>query len=188
MNFNEIYYPESKFGGFSDIDGVVTFYSRVNSLIKPYFTFLDIGCGRGAYAETSIPFKRDLRTFRHKCQRVIGIDVEESDSSNPFIDEFYKIEGTHWPIASESIDIAISDSVLEHIENPDLFFAEIQRVIKPGGYLCLTTTNIFGYVCIISKIILEKYHFSILRKAQPERKELDIFPAYYRCNSVKKVR
>jgi len=27
------HYPESRFGGFSDIDGTVTFYSRVNALL-----------------------------------------------------------------------------------------------------------------------------------------------------------
>lgn len=188
MNYyKEIFYPESKFGGFSDIDGVVTFYSRVNALLEPHFTFLDIGCGRGAYAEAPT-FIRNLRTFRDKCQRVIGIDVDEFASKNPFIDGFHKIEGTPWQIASESIDIALSDAVLEHVENPDLFFSEIQRVIKPGGYLCMTTTNILGYVCIISRILPERYHLSVLRKAQPNRKDLEVFHAYYRCNTIRKVR
>ncbi|MFN7012758.1 MAG: class I SAM-dependent methyltransferase, partial [Bacteroidia bacterium] len=39
-------------------------------------------------------------------------------------------------------DKAISFQVIEHIEDDLLFLAEIQRVLKPGGQLILTTPNI----------------------------------------------
>src|ERR1700746_3424517 len=45
------YFPESQFGGYSDIDQLVVFYTRVRSLLEPSFTVLDIGCGRGRHAE-----------------------------------------------------------------------------------------------------------------------------------------
>jgi hypothetical protein len=41
------HYPESNFGGFSDVDGTVSFYLRVNSLLRPDSNILDFGCGRG---------------------------------------------------------------------------------------------------------------------------------------------
>jgi len=55
MNYQEIFYPESRFGGFTDIDGTMVFYSRVNALIEPSFHVLDLGCGRGAHVEDPIP-------------------------------------------------------------------------------------------------------------------------------------
>src|ERR1700740_3162385 len=45
------YFPESQFGGYSDIDQLVVFYTRVRSLLEPSFTVLDIGCGGGEHAE-----------------------------------------------------------------------------------------------------------------------------------------
>src|SRR5712691_10606779 len=45
------HFPESQFGGYSDIDQLVVFYTRVRSLLEPSFTVLDIGCGRGQHAE-----------------------------------------------------------------------------------------------------------------------------------------
>ncbi len=39
------YFPESQFGGYSDIEKLVVFYLRVRSLLEPSFTVLDIGCG-----------------------------------------------------------------------------------------------------------------------------------------------
>jgi len=41
MRYEEIYYPEFRFGGFTDIDGTIIFYSRVNSLLDSSFTVLD---------------------------------------------------------------------------------------------------------------------------------------------------
>lgn len=187
-DYKSIYYPESNFGGFSDIDGVVIFYCRVNSLIRPSFTLLDIGCGRGSYGDDVILFKKELRIFKGKCQKVIGIDVDESARGNPFIDEFHIIEENHWPIANESIDIAICNAVLEHVDDPDLFFSECQRVIKPGGYLCLNAANALGYVCMVSKLIPNIYHHKVLKKVSPNRKEIDTFPTYYKCNTIRKIR
>ena len=158
------FYPETKYGGFSDIDGLVAFFSRVNALLEPSFTVLDIGCGRGSCGDDSIAFRRNLRILKGKCQKVIGIDVDESAKGNPFVDEFHIIRDNNWPLPDESIDLAICNAVLEHIEEPNLFFSECKRVIKPGGYLCITTTNLLSYVGIISKIIPDKFHFEILKR------------------------
>jgi hypothetical protein len=83
-------YPESHFGGFSDIDGTVVFYTRVNALLQPSFTVVDFGCGRGEHAEDPIPFRRNLRSLKGKVSRVIGIDVDDAGLLNPTVDEFRK--------------------------------------------------------------------------------------------------
>lgn len=51
MDNKERFYPEARFGGFTDIDGTIAFFNRVNSLIETSSVVLDVGCGRGAYAE-----------------------------------------------------------------------------------------------------------------------------------------
>jgi SAM-dependent methyltransferase len=43
----ERFYPESRFGGFTDIDGTVAFYPRVNALAASKDVVLDFGCGQG---------------------------------------------------------------------------------------------------------------------------------------------
>ena len=48
MTLLERFYPESRFGGYSDIDGTVTFYGRVQALLQSDMVVLDVGCGRGA--------------------------------------------------------------------------------------------------------------------------------------------
>lgn len=40
-------------------------------------------------------------------------------------------------LPSASIDVAVSGQVLEHVEFPWLTIAEVERVLKPGGVMCL---------------------------------------------------
>ncbi|MBN1828337.1 MAG: class I SAM-dependent methyltransferase [Deltaproteobacteria bacterium] len=188
MSYKQKYYPESRFGGFSDLDGTIIFYTRVNSLIMPEMVVLDIGCGRGKCSEDKISYRKNLQTFRGKCKKVIGLDIDADARQNPYIDEFLLINGEKWPLLDGSIDLAICDAVLEHIPDPDIFFGECKRVIKNGGYLCIRTPNKFSYFGLISHFIPNKYHSRVLKIAQPERKEVDVFPAYYKINTIRGLR
>jgi SAM-dependent methyltransferase len=182
-------YPEIEFGGFSDVDGTVTFYARVSALLRPDMSLVDFGCGRGAQAEDPVVYRRNLRIFRGRVRRVIGVDVDGVGIKNPTIDEFRLLApGGIWPIESFSIDLVFSNFVMEHLPDPDLFFSEAVRVLRKGGYLRLRTPNVWGYVAVAARLIPERLHKKVLRRAQPERKEEDIFPALYRCNSLAKLR
>lgn len=45
-------------------------------------------------------------------------------------------------VADNSFDVIVTFQVIEHIDNDDLFVKEIQRILKPGGKLIMTTPNI----------------------------------------------
>ena len=67
------FYPETTFGGFSDVDGTLVFYARVRELTGASATVLDVGCGRGAASEDPIPITR-LRTELFDACVERGID------------------------------------------------------------------------------------------------------------------
>lgn len=46
---------------------------------------------------------------------------------------------TNLPIKSSSVDLIVSNSVLEHIKNYDKAVSEAKRILKPGGYFYLCT-------------------------------------------------
>lgn len=185
----EFFYPESRFGGITDIDGTVTFFSRVNSLISSDSVVLDVGCGRGALKNDKNHFRKYIRIFKGRVNRVIGIDVDTKARENPFLDEFYLIQGDCWPIESDSIDLIISDNVLEHIENPNFFFSESRRVLKKCGYLCIRTPNRWSYIALGASIVPDSYHAKVISHLRHSvaRKE-DRYPTFYRCNSIRKIR
>lgn len=177
----------SYFGGYSEHDGTVRFYSRVNALLQDHYTVLDVGCGRAAYQDDPCEYRRKLRILKGKCNRVIGLDVDPEASQNPYIDEFLQIDGAQWPIDSASVNLIVSDNTVEHIEEPALFFDECSRVLSPGGYLCIRTPNRAGYVAVVSRLLPASTHRRVLSVAQKTRQEEDVFPAYYRCNTIRSV-
>jgi len=188
-SLREIYYPESEFGGFTRVNGTIAFHARVRALVEPHMTVLDVGCGRGAVADRmkENPWEQ-VRVLKGLCRKVIGIDVSAAGRENPLIDEFRQIESDRWPVETASIDLLVSDAVLEHIADPDVFFSECSRVVKPGGYLCIRTPNRWSYVSLIATIVPNRYHGKVVEMVQPGREAKDVFPTYYRANTIRAVR
>jgi ubiquinone/menaquinone biosynthesis C-methylase UbiE len=187
MSFQDIYYPESRWGGFTRVDGTIAFYTRVNSLITPSSIVLDVGCGRGSYWNDPVRVRRNLRVLKDKCHKVIGLDVDQNASRNPAIHEFYLLSGKTWPVENASVNLCLADSVLEHIEDREAFFAECRRVLHPGGYLCLRTPNIFSYFGLASRLVPDRWRQKAVVKVQDNREFQDIFPTLYQCNTNWKI-
>ena len=182
------WYPEVDVGGFTHVDGTVAFYSRINGILQPSSVVLDLGCGRGAAQDDPSAWRRELQILRGRCARVVGADVDPAASTNPFLDEFVLMENGRVPLPDAQVDVCVSDAVLEHVDDVATFFAECARLVKPGGYLCLRTPNVWNYATIATRTIPNRLHTRVLRTVQPGRKEEDVFPTLYRCNSVRRLR
>lgn len=184
------FFPETQFGGFSDADGSLLFYARVNVLAQPAFRAVDFGCGRGAGQDDVIPWRRALRSLRGKVAKVTGLDVDPIGETNPNIDEFRLLDPskTTWPLETESVEMIVCDNVIEHLPDPQAFFSEAARVLTPGGYVCIRTPNSLSYVGIISRMVPNRHHGTIVSQVQARRKEEDVFPTLYRCNTVAAIR
>jgi 2-polyprenyl-3-methyl-5-hydroxy-6-metoxy-1,4-benzoquinol methylase len=97
---------------------------------------LEVGCGEGRGLELILPKSKTFTAI---------------DKIAPVIDELQKkfphctFKSMNIPpfggLADNTYDSVISFQVIEHIKNDDLFLAEIQRVLKPGGIALLTTPN-----------------------------------------------
>ncbi len=182
------HYPEARFGGFTRSDGTIAFFARVNALLSPHALVLDVGCGRGEYADDPIAFRRDLRILRGKAARVIGLDPDPAAAANPFVDEFRRITGERWPVEAASVDLILADCVLEHVADPRAFFREAAGALRPGGVLCIRTTNTLGYVGAVARLVPNRLHWRVVARVQPDRGEQDVFPTVYRCNTPGRLR
>lgn len=180
-----IHYPETSYGGFTGVDGTMAFYLRVNALIEPSSHVLDFGCGRGCYGEDPVALRRQMRILRGKCARVVGTDIGTDALENPYLDEVRLfLPGEPVPYPDESFDVLLADCVLEHLPDPAAFFAEARRLLKPGGSLCLRTSNLLSYFGLAAMLIPASKRAEILHRARPDRKDEDSFPTLYRCNTV----
>lgn len=176
-------------GGFSPQDGTLDFYGRINALLRPDMIVLDLGAGRAAWFEDDpIAFRRDVRNLKGKVARVIAADVDPAVLENRAVDESVLIADGLIPVADASIDLIVCDYVFEHVEEPVAFAAEIGRILKPGGWLCARTPHRNNLVSVAARRVSNKRHAAVLRKVQPDRKEIDVFPTVYRLNTRAAIR
>jgi SAM-dependent methyltransferase len=182
-------YPEARVGGFTSVDGTIEFYSRVNALLTPDMIVLDLGAGRGVwYSDDRVSYRRSLRNLRGKVTRVIGVDVDPAVVDNPSVDDARVMsEGGPIPVDSATVDMIICDAVFEHVEDPDTFISEIDRILKPGGWLCARTPNRAGYPALMARLVPNSRHARVLRRMQPRRKDADVFPTRFLLNDRKQL-
>ena len=120
---------------------------------------LDVGCG-------SKPYQKLFNVSEY-----IGLEIDsEHNRKNKKADYFY--QGDNFPFTDEEFDSVISNQVLEHIFNTDIFFSEINRVLKPQGVLLITVPFVWDeheqpddyarYSSFGLKYLLEKHGFKIL--------------------------
>lgn len=182
--------PEMRLGGFSRYDGTIEFYTRVKLLTGSGAQVVDLGAGRGAwYEDDDSEFRRNTRLLKGHAGHVLGLDVDPVVLQNRSLDSARLIEpGKPWPIADASIDVMVSDYVLEHVVDVDAFRDEVLRVLRPGGWFCARTPTRFNYVCIGARLVRNSRHSSVLDHAQPGRRSEDVFPTAYRLNSRSDIR
>lgn len=139
-------------------------------------TLLDAGCGRTA------PI---LIKFADKCKRLIGVDLEKAEAIEGV--EYIQGDISSIKFPDSSVDLVISRAVLEHVKDPLSVFKEINRVLKPGGKFIFLVPNLYDYVSLISLIIPNKYHKTIVSKMEGRNID-DVFPAYYKANTYPAIK
>ncbi|XDD47923.1 class I SAM-dependent methyltransferase [Leptospira sp. WS39.C2] len=99
--------------------------------------FLDIGSSFGGFLEVA----KEAGFF------VQGVEISEYASSYANENNLPTVNGSLYDakFPTQSFDVITLVEVIEHIENPKLFFQELTRILKPGGLLLLQTANFEGW-------------------------------------------
>jgi SAM-dependent methyltransferase len=162
-------------------DSIVTFLGVAHALAGQAQTVLDVGCGRGGMADhVAGPVFHD---FRGPGRRVIGIDLDPVGESNPLLDEFRLIGADgRWPLDDASVDLAVSDFTLEHVDEPQAFVHELARTLRPGGAFVARTISRYSPLSAAARAVPNDRHSRWLQVLQPNRQAKDVFPTRYRMN------
>lgn len=178
--------PELQAGGFGRDDGSLAFYQRIDSLLHPDMTVLDLGAGRGAqFIASEGKYLRRVMPARGRVAKFVGVDVDPVVTTNPSLDEAFVVDPSEpLPFEDASFDLIYSDWVLEHVEYPDSFVGEVSRVLKPGGWFCARTPGKWSYIAVASRMVPEKLQQKAINAVQEDRQEQDVFPKFYRMNTL----
>jgi SAM-dependent methyltransferase len=153
-----------------------TLEQEVERHLRPEHTLLDAGCGRTAPV---------LMKFKDRARRLIGVDVVDFSPLAANV-ELLKNDLGHMSIESDSVNIVMARSVMEHVTDPAKVYAEIYRVLKPNGYFIFLTANLWDYASLIAKLVPNRFHPFIVAKTEG-RHEQDVFPVAYRTNTRRAV-
>ena len=183
-------HPEIAAGGFASVDHRVTFFTRVQALLKPGDRVLDFGSGRGKWREVErgTPIE-PITDIKRTAATLVAFDVDTVVEEHEEADEKVFAEiGATLPFEDASFDLIYSWAVFEHVADAEFYAGELDRVLKPGGWICAFTPNKWGYAGIMTRLIPNSLHARFLRVLSPHRKEVDVFPTTYRMNTMSVLR
>jgi SAM-dependent methyltransferase len=168
------FYPDQRH------DGTMRFYQWVREALKREMTLLNLGAGPASGSA--------VRSFRGQVARVIGADIDPIVMTNDELDEGYVISGGKLPLGDESIDVVVSDYVLEHVSDPASFMSEVHRVLRSGGQFFFRTPNAYHYVSIIAKCTPYWFHDMVANRARALAEQAhEPYPTYHRLNTRRAI-
>lgn len=160
-------------------DTMIVFHRLFGSVIKQGSRVLDLGCGRGNVV---------IEDYRSDIAEAVGIDASrEAVEGNTRLDRIVIGNVERLPFEDQSFDLVISQWVFEHLEHPEVVFAECFRVLKPGGCIMFVTPYKYSSVLIAKRLLGSSFTKKILKHVYG-RDEQDVFETMYRANTRSDLR
>lgn len=109
---------------------------------------VDVGCGAGQLW----PFLRQL------FARYIGVDVVRYEDF-PAEAQFTQVDldTGNVSLPDETADVVAAVETIEHLENPRAFVRELVRLVKPGGWMIVTTPNQLSLLSLLTLLIKNRF-------------------------------
>ena len=143
--------------------------------------WLDIGAGtrmHGGWVGPSVDALASRTGF------LVGCDFEVDHlRSNASLDAALSADANILPFADGSFDVVTANMVVEHLRDPAAAFAEVRRVLAPGGVFIFVTPNRGDPVVFLASILLQRGVRSRLATSMEKRAAEDVFPTFYRANT-----
>jgi SAM-dependent methyltransferase len=151
--------------------------SLADSLVNSDTLLLDAGCGEANLVDDYMP----------TAGVVIGVDYHlQSVKETIEIERFAEADIAALPFADETFTLVMNSWVLEHVQHPQRVFAEIVRVLKPGGYFLFITPNAHNYLIWARRLVPNRISKPVVDSIY-NRGEDYIFPTFYRANTRRAI-
>ena len=104
---------------------------------RPNFSFCDAGCGNGIYLKYMANKYPETKLYGFDFSQTI-VQIAKNNAAAAEI-KTGNLEAA--PYKNETFDIILCTQVIEHLLDDKKGLAELCRMLKPGGYLVISTDN-----------------------------------------------
>lgn len=160
-------------------------YERaLDALVPPGVDWLDLGCGRGLLP----PWRQEAEArLAARANLLVGIDLDHASLRENTVVTARCCGGVpDLPFRDESFDVVSGNMVVEHVDDPAHAFAEVRRVLRPGGIFLFHTPNSAAFPTSWARRVPEAAKATLARILDG-RKRKDVFPTYYRANTFRQI-
>lgn len=149
----------------------------IRAHLRPGARVLDVGCGRGGV----------LEQIGAAVDHPFGLDPDWRSLAEHRLPDLPRAAGASEaiPLPAASVDLVLSSWVLEHLPAPERTFAEVARVLRPGGVFIFITPGAWSPAAILNRALhpLQARLVPLLYG----RAEADAFPVVYRANTRRRI-
>lgn len=165
MNYDRKYFEErtGTYAGYTFEQVYPYMRTMAECLVKSHNPkrVLDVGCAKGFLVEA----------FQDIGVDAIGVDISKYVARKRATDQLVLMDATNIGFKPETFDLIVSLELIEHLDNPETFIHETERILKPRGHLFITTPTLMGH-----KKDYDPTHKSVL----PEKEWMNLFEGYTR--------
>lgn len=145
---------------------------------------LDVGCGKGI--GRSVRYQRAVRAH---CQEFWGIEPDPGITPpEGLFDRYINAMMETADLPPESVDVACSFMVMEHVADPKGYFEAVRRALKPGGAHLFMTVNANHYFTRIARRLHALKLDEIVLKLVQRSSDDYHYPVAYRANDEAQIR
>lgn len=149
----------------------------IRDRLRPGLCVLDVGCGRGGV----------LEQLGAAVEHPLGLDPDWRSLAEHRLPDLPRAAATAEaiPLPAGSVDLVLSSWVLEHLPAPERAFAEVARVLRPGGAFIFLTPGAWSAAALVNRTLRPLQAWLVPRLYG--RAEADAFPVVYRANTRRRL-
>ena len=160
------------------------FEESLFSTVEEGCRWLDLGCGHALLPTWSAAREQELV---RRPRVLVGLDPELGAlRQHGSIALRVCGDGGRLPFADMTFDLVTANMVVEHLPEPERQFAEIARILRPGGRFLFHTPNGTGYPTLMARLVPDAVR-GLGARIVERRSAGDRFPTFYLANTPAKI-